>query len=353
MEQLLQEISHKLDKLDKLDKLEEKIDVVLKFIKRTDARLLTLEGSSKNLNSATERELTQGIKRSLEDYATRHGLKRTIMTGKSFPRNLRSPTDSTQLITEMDGCYILSNDESNADLEDFIKSSNSIMDVNSRIKLTQYALKNLKSNSYTRSVKLNELKKLLKHEKYPFDSKKHLEGISKQLRDIHDNIRVMSLEAKRYIVIVEAKNPLGKENVEQQQSKMRDLIEYFCTINYYYYAKERDMLERVSKMEKWGDHFLSLCERFNLKFNGVILVIGGPNYRKDIEDIFGQIKGNIVKDYLNGINSATELMNETDEDDAYAYHKVRAEYEYKMKLHIDTILYTPQGTEYMRTNDRH
>ena len=85
---------------------------------------------------------------------------------------------------------------------------------------------------------------------------------------------------------------------------------------------------------------MEMCEKYNLNFSGIVLIIGGPSGIKNLHSIFREMKGNF-KTIL-----ATDIANLSDNTlyiDDYLKYRTLKELEFKLKFKIDFELVLPSG----------
>lgn len=159
-------------------------------------------------------------------------------------------------------------------------------------------------------------------------------------KNLLENITVNVLPNIRELVIVEAKSYVKKEYVVDQASKMMDLINYFSDANFFYQCRRDGKLDTAKKIEKWTPQFMEMCEKYNLNFSGIVLIIGGPSGIKNLHSIFREMKGSF-KTIL-----ATDIANLSDNTlyiDDYLKYRTLKELEFKLKFKIDFELVLPSG----------
>jgi hypothetical protein len=285
------------------------------------------------------------------DYASQNGLILSVKTGKNYPCNLRSPSNPRLLITDLDGSYILSNDEKNAKIAN-VQISKQFYTVNDRLKKAQTIINHYATNTYRRSQELVQVKRLLKNDTSTLPAKLG-SLMSDRERDI-DKLReslVMEHDETRYIAIVEAKGCLSKGNIDEQSEKMMNLIDFFRQCNWYYNCKSRGILENAISRERWSTAFCKMCDMFNMRFNGIVLVIGGPYYQKNIVDIFGKMKGEFKTELSKEIANLIRVQDENSRSgEGASYYAMRDEFTLKFisNIHLQFELVFPNGSRFGR-----
>jgi len=334
-----------------MEQINAKLDnVLLKLDKYTDTmitRFQTIEGWQGNQDNAIEPELTLGIHKFIRNYATKNGLKYTFKTGRNYPSNLRNPRNARQRITNLDGSYLITNDQRNSKVEDTNsdKPRNGYFVLQDRIsKATQQLLKqNSKNENFRDYTPYKNLKQHLgdieKGVKFVEEEKMYQNNLLTD-KNLLENITINVLPNIRELVIVEAKSYVKKEYVVDQASKMMDLINYFSDANFFYQCRRDGKLDTAKKIEKWTPQFMEMCEKYNLNFSGIVLIIGGPSGIKNLHSIFREMKGSF-KTIL-----ATDIANLSDNTlyiDDYLKYRTLKELEFKLKFKVDFELVLPSG----------
>lgn len=323
------------------DKILYKLD---KNIDEMRIRTKNIEGWQANQDLAIEPEVTNGIKDLVKEYATKNGYRFTYKTGKNYPANLREPTNSKRLIINIDGSYLVTNDEKNSKVEnnDYPKNAqHEIIEQN-----VQNAMKILKkgersgyidplSNSMKAIKTLkNAERKIISEVEY----KKALETHRETLLKVKEKLQQKDISI-RELFIVEAKSFLKKEYVEAQAEKMMNLIDYFSKVYLYYESEKDGRFKEVKEHENWTIQFIELCKQYNMKFTGLILILGGPSGIKNIYNEFTQMKGNFKRLLAQNIIGIKEKLNTI--ESSYIKYKLEKEYEFKLLIHTDFFLVTP------------
>ena len=252
-------------------------------------RIKTLEGRSSNGDLSVEPEVTSAAKKYLEKIATKYELKNTYKTGKNYVSNINEPTNSKKSITNLDGCYILTNSPKNAALQNSFKAS-----------ITHNITSKIQSNITKMSKKINNpqiahetrnklLKNLQIHTK-AIKLEQEFQNIQKKRRDQLQTLTPSPMNESRFIGIVEAKFFLSKDYIDDQHDKMINLIRFFKATYLYYKSRESGRIPEINIITGWSNNFIRLCEQKNLLFNGIIVVLGGPHKSKKIDKWFNEMK---------------------------------------------------------------
>lgn len=257
-----------------------------------------LQNQMQHIDKGLELEITNTVSNYLQTIATRYSMKYTYKMGKNFIKKLVTPFENN-VITDLDGCYILTNTTSNAKFANSTRLKKHVPRDQLETQLQMY-LKEMQTANVAKKRKLQE--KLTKIQK--LKAKDDAEVIENNLEEI---ILEMELETvtplpnKRYICIVEAKTYLSEDELLQQAAKMERIIEYFKQV-YLYHAKEYN--------KGWTKEFITTNQQFNLLFDGIILMVGGKYYVESVMmETIDVVQENINK-YIE--NQKESLIDETD-----------------------------------------
>jgi hypothetical protein len=248
-------------------------------------RIKTLEGRSSNGDLSVEPEVTSAAKIYLEKIATKYNLKNTYKAGKNYVSNINEPTNSKKSITNLDGCYILTNSPKNAALQNSFKATitHDVTSIQSNI--TQMTKKI--NNPQTTPEVRNKLLKKLQIQTKAIQIGQNFQKIQKERQNKLQTLQSFSTSNEsRFIGIVEAKFFLSKDYIDDQHDKMINLIRFFKATYLYYKSRDSGLLTKISMIKGWSKKFITLCEQKNLLFNGIIVVLGGPHKSKKIDEWF-------------------------------------------------------------------
>ena len=252
-------------------------------------RFETLEGRASNSDLAVESEVTSAAKIYLEKLATKYNLRNTYKAGKNYVSNIYEPTNTKKSITNLDGCYILTNDSKNTALQNSFKASithNIIPELQSKITQITNRINNPKTTSNNR----NNLLKALKTQTKAIEQGHKFQNFQRERRYQLKTLTPSTMIESRFIGVVEAKYFLSKDYIDDQNDKMINLIRFFKATYLYYKSREIGILENIRIIKGWSDNFTKLCEQKNLLFNGIIIVLGGPYKSKKINEWFDEMK---------------------------------------------------------------
>lgn len=307
-------------------------------------RIKNIEGWQANQDLAIEPEVTKGVKSLLEDYSRRNGFMFTFKTGKNYPANLREPTNNKKAITNIDGSYLITSDEknskyTNSEFPDKINENyqHEVIEQN-----VQKAMKILNKGEVSQSSKAI---KVLKNAENKILSEIEYKKENARRRNILLEVQ-KTLETKdisiRELAIIEAKSFLKIEYVRDQAEKMMNLINYFSSVYLYYKAKEDGRLEEVRIYERWTKNFIELCEKYNMRFTGLILVLGGPSGIKNIYNEFSKMIGDFNREFSENKTELTAYIDNVDNEKAeYMKYKFKTELEFKLMIKTEFFLVTP------------
>jgi hypothetical protein len=199
--------------------------------------------------------------------------------GKNFIKKISDPQTS-RVITDFDGCYILSNDVRNSKFVNNDKASVRTELVNKLESQLSKKKNELLTAETKKKAKIQD--KINKTQKALNDLKKM--NASKTIDSILNNIILPleleqvdkhSLPNKRYICIIEAKTYLSENELKDQVNKMIDLINYFRNVYLFHMVKPQPYIA-------WTKEFRATNTQFNLLFDGIILLVGGEHYVESI-----------------------------------------------------------------------
>ena len=262
----------------------------------TMMRISRFENQVTHIDKGVEITITNTVKEFLQNVATKNGMRFTFKMGRSFVKKIVDP-QSSKLITDLDGCYILTNTPNNAKYVNTQKTtdrSNVLMKLES-----EYEKKKAEMQGATNANKKKLQAKMDKIMKAKDQlASDNIDGVVDQVLD--EIITGLELEeadknplpSKRYICIVEAKTYMSKNEIEDQGTKMIDLIMYFK--NAYLYHKLKPMTSR------WSKNFIETNENFNLLFDGIILILGGTHYIESIVMAENDILQKTINAYIDG-----------------------------------------------------
>jgi hypothetical protein len=259
-------------------------------------RFKTLEGHQSNEDLAIEKEITDGAKDFVVSIAQKYDLKFTYKTGRNFISTLSNPIDNKKLITNLDGCYILSTSAANAKVENVKKLNSSVQsNITTKINLHSKKLINSTISQTERKQSLKILKNTLNMEETARNQKTANKILNEERTSMLSTIILKQPE--RIICIIEAKSYISQEYIEDQKQKMHNLIDYFANANLYYQAKKNGKLDIINIAEKWTNNFDKTCKQFNMLFDGIIIIIGGPYSSKIIDVLLANMKESFFKEF--------------------------------------------------------
>ncbi len=333
----IQEVGNQLE--NRIENLGEKMD---KTYETTSNSLTTLQHEYANQNKALEIELTLGIKDFMLDYATKHGLKYSYKTGRNYPKKLKNPRDNDELLTDIDGSYILSNNHTNAKVENTSMHDSMNVLLNARLATLSKKIAHGNMNSADRSKEITHMKKALN--KYSSITRE-----AKNNADYKDSLGAQNvIQNKRYLVIVEAKQCLSQELLQTDvMKKMKNIIRFFIDVNLYYKAK----------IYKWGvgyefftPEFIQLCETYNLNFDGIVFIIGGSYITENINNTFKEVCGKFNSYLINLTHQTIENSQEMNKK-GYEYNiwKSQITRDFLFNLFIDHRLVLVNGNRFKQT----
>jgi hypothetical protein len=346
----MEKLATKLDDVGKsVEKLGSKLDDIGRSIETfnqiMDRRLSTIEGWSHNQDLSTEPEITHGIKDFIREYSNQHGFKYTFRTGKNYPSNLRQPENAKKLITNIDGSYILSNDPENSRAQDATRYDDVFFSVDARLKKAAQIINRTSTNARTRNKEISQVKRLTSH---TIDLNKHTPQA--RLAPTPTSLSRDALDTTaRYIAVVEAKNCLSNQYILDQPDKMMELIQYFFKTNLYYECKRQNMLETGKAVENWSEPFCKSCELYNMKYNGVVILIGGPYYQKDLGPTFDIMKQQFKHRFSVEL-ARLAVVKDMLEGDPYYVMRSHLHYAFMASVYIDFQLVLTSGSRYDATN---
>jgi polyhydroxyalkanoate synthesis regulator phasin len=311
-------------------------------------RLTTLEGHQSNEDLAIEKEVTDGAINLVKSIAQRHHLQFTYKTGKNFISNLVSAYDNNKLITNFDGCYILSNSAANAKIENIKKNNTKTQaSIQSKIKSLTGKITSLSETSQLRNKSLTYLKNQV-NKIETAQKNKNAENSLRQTLNIVSNI-VSQEPIKRIICIVEAKFYVSSEYINCQKQKMHNLIDYFATANLYYEAKKHGNFDTINQIENWTTNFNKICTQFNMNFDGIIIIIGGPYSSKQIKFLLDNMNEIFLNEFeikINALKNKLKLL-QNDEILRFIY---TTKLNYMERLIKDFDLSLPSGARFIDIN---
>ena len=238
-------------------------------------RLARVENEIAHIDKSVEIALTNALRKYFEDYATRHNMRFTFKMGQNFIKKLVRP-NSNDVITDLDGCFILSNNQRNTQYSNTqntrAKRSEMIKHLESELLEKQNLIGKLNAQKADKmKCKIDAIQqKLVMFRSAETQVQKEQKQFMQSKID----------EKQRFICIVEAKVYVSNDEVEKQQNKMANLIDYFAAVNLYHVAKSNNddlNIDSTSTLNKWSQNFIATNEQLNLRFNGIIILIGGPN----------------------------------------------------------------------------
>ncbi len=334
---LIVEAIHELG--NKIDKLEENLSNKLdKIYDATSNSLTTLHNEYANQNKALEIELTLGIKDFLLDYAASQGLKYSYKTGRNYPKKIKDPRENNNLITDLDGSYILSNDRNNARVENAQMKNDMNVLLNARLSILSKKIAHEKMNSVKRSEEIQNMKKALR--KYSSITKE-----TTNMSQFKESLGSQNVtENKRYLVIVESKQCLSQALLEEDiWNKMVNIIRFFIDVNLYYKSKIYN--QDAASFELYTQEFQQLCENYNLNFDGIVFVIGGGYITENIKNTFKEACGKfnsylIKRTHESIVNSQKQIKHE------YVIWRERITRDYLFNLFIDHHLVLVNGSRF-------
>jgi polyhydroxyalkanoate synthesis regulator phasin len=309
-------------------------------------RLTTLEGHQSNEDLAIEKEVTDGAIDLVKSIAQKYNLQFTYKTGRNFISNLGSATDNTKLLTNFDGCYILSNSAVNAKVENTKKyNSKPQVSIQAKIKSLTDKITSPSEPSQIRNKSLTSLKKQVNKIETAQKNKNANIASDKTRTSVKES---MSQEPiKRIICIIEAKFYVSSEYINCQKQKMHNLIDYFATANLYYEAKKHNKI-----IEAWNNNFDKICNQFDMNFDGIIIIIGGPYSSKIIDTIFASMKEKFFEEFNNKKieleNKLTKLPSNNEYDILRFIYTTKFNYLSRLIINFDLSL--PSGARFININ---
>lgn len=304
-------------------------------------RLKTLEGHQSNEDLSIEKEISNGAIEKVKSIGQDYKLPFTYKTGRNFISNIAQPYDNNKLITNFDGCYILSNTPTNAKVENIQKPNLKMQSkIKTNINLHTRTSINIEAKPQDRAKNLELLKKNVKMIQ---NEQNAVELLNKQKQSMIATLQTIPI--KRMICIIEAKFYVSKEYIDAQKQKMHNLIDYFTATNLYYIAKEQNKFDIINLMEKWTSNFDKTCKQFNMQFDGIIIIIGGPYSSKIIDILLANMKEQF---YIEFENKKKELQDKiisfpTDNnkyDDLRFIYQTKLNYVTRLIIDFDLLITT-------------
>lgn len=265
-----------LDKLDKLDMLESIKEELSSMRYDTMKRISRFENQMQHIDLGVENTITSNVKEFLKDLATQNNMKFTYRMGKNFIKKLTDPFGN-KTITDLDGCYILSNNTSNAkyvDKDPVPAMPKSEMQARLEAELQKKKLEIQKATGDKKRQLEAKIKKII-DSKAKLDNANSKAIIQTLLDEMVTNLEIQdtdkhALPNKRYICIIEAKTYLSENEIKDQELKMEELIRYFKNVYLYHRLDTR--------LAQWTKDFIETNKNINLDFDGIILILGGTYY---------------------------------------------------------------------------
>lgn len=321
---IVQAIKEAFEELgNEIKNVDKKISILLKSsLERMD----NLENKSRNIDNSVELLITNSVKKWLKDYASKHGFRMTIQAGNKFIKYWKKYYND-ELITELDGCYILSNDKAN------VKYSNENTKLKSKNKVYESLEKELKKyeSMYLDKQKTEKLSKLRKkHQelKHEINNTVVDDVVDELLNDLESE--VIENTSSRVLCIIESKLYVRNEDVTDQVDKIKLLLDYIFNVKLFkHFENEPLKLKFISKWKNWSDTFLKINKTYNLIFDGILLFIGGSlMIKEDIQRNVDAANLTIVEFIKNKI---TKIEDELDNDVFYEFNQMELEF-YKYVL---------------------
>jgi predicted nucleic acid-binding Zn-ribbon protein len=302
IQQLGQQINDKFEKIDK------KLDKTLQF---SLERITNLENKSVNLDKSVELLVTNSVHDWLKNFATRNEFRMTVKTGSKFIKNWKKYNDD-ELITELDGCYILTNSKSNVKYSD---TDNKLKEKNKVLESLERQLKKYESLNTLDLQKNNKLSKLTQKHR---ELQKELNSavVDDVLNEILDEIddEISEHKPSRVLCIVESKVFVRNEDIDYQVKKIKQLLDYIFNVKLLnLFEKDKQKINFISNWKNWNKSFIQVNKSMNLLFEGLLFFIGG-NFmvEKEIQTKVDEANLSIIEYLKSKVQTLEEKMKIND-----------------------------------------